>query len=158
MSIGTSIKKTQVEGRSELVYFTNFIFRNVISVRTIGNVHDGRGGIRDWVSRNGFEPIFDLSSEQLLKSDLTFLSELTPDAIIAYNPFRGHGVKEIEVTLGVLDRARHAIIAAVPSGEKHLVIPKVVYRINQWKQVFSQLGSVVEVFHCEHYSLFLVIK
>ena len=142
----------------DLIYFVNFIVRNVIPVSTVGHVHNGRGALRSWLTKNGFNPIFDLSTHQVSKTDLSFISSLTPDAVIAHDPFYGMGVDDIELAMGVLDQAKQAIIAAVPTGEHHQVSPAVVYRVKQWVEILEQLGSVVEIYHCTHYSLFLIVK
>jgi len=150
--------KNQSDGRRELAYFTNYILRNVIPIQSIGHIHNGNEGIRSWIEKNGFNPIFDFSTHQLSKVDLSDLSEFSVEAIVSYDPFSGMGVEEISKSLQILDLATHAVISAIPTEEQHQVAPKVVYRIKQWKSILEQIGPTIEVCHCDHYSLFLTTK
>lgn len=156
----TSIQSKRVEfaGKAQLIYFSNYIVRNVVAVKTIGHIHDGRGGVRSWLNRNSFKSIFDLSSDQLSKIDLRRFSELHPDAVIAHDPFKGLEFEEIETALGILDLATNVVIAAIPSGEYHEVPPKVPLTVNALTKTLSQIGSVIQVYHCSYYSLFMVTK
>ena len=125
---------------------------------TIGNIHSGNGGVRQWAVKNGFNPVFDFKTEQILKMDPKDLSTVRPGAIIAYDPFSGLEVDQISDALSVLDLAEHVVISAIPTGEHHQAKPTVVYRVKQWLSVLSQIGPTIEVFHCNHYSLFMTTK
>lgn len=141
---------------SELAFFTNYILRNVVPCTTIGNIHDGSGGVRSWAEKNGFKPTFDFSTHQLSK---ICLSSLAPtEAVVAHNPFQHTHLEGMGEVLEFLDVASRCIIAAVPTKEHHQVNPLVVATVKQWRENLGKLGTCVEVRHCDDYSLFLVLK
>ena len=142
---------------SELIFFTNYILRNVVPCRMIGNVHDGSGGVRSWAEKNGFKGVFDFSTEQLSNIDLSSL--LRPDAVVAHNPFKECAtVDQLYPIMDVLNVATQCIIVAIPTKEHHEMRPTVVATVKQWRENLSNFGTTVEIRHCNEHSLFLVLK
>lgn len=139
------------------VYYTNFILRNVILANSVGTIHDGRS-LSQWLIENGFRSTFSLSSQQVLKIDLSLLSKQQTQAIVGMNPFDGLNLQGIERALEILNLATDCVIIAIPTASHSEVRPKVVYAINEWKQILRQIGPVVEIAHTEQNSIFLVTR
>jgi len=148
----------QADNRLDFIYFTNYIIRNVVPVKEVGYVHNGEGFLKNWLIKNCFRPIFDFSSQQLLKIDLSSLINLSPCAVIAHDPFKSTSPDNIGDILGVLDLAKHVVIVAIPTGEYHFDVPQTSLRCIDWSKALSQIGNVVEIYHCQSYSLFMVLK
>jgi hypothetical protein len=133
--------KVAEESYLRFVYLLNFIIRNVLPCRDVGEVFNAHS-IKEWTKKNNLSQIFSLTSRQVLNFDLVSLSNHC-DLVVGIDPFNGMDVNQIGSTLSVVDRGRLGCLLAIPTSLHHEVRPRIVYSVDEWCEILSQIGQVI---------------
>lgn len=139
------------------VYFTNYVLRNVVTVRSVGHIFSDVS-IERWLEKNGFSKIFVITSSQVSKIDDNFLSKCQNDFVIGFDPFGGLDQESIPRCLETIDTGTSGFLIGVKTTENHDIRPKTMFTNARWSLILSQICPVVRIYERSEYSLFLGLK